>query len=125
MTTILILDYNDFSDLYENVIESKFSGLKFNICKTEDIEEFYSLFDKYQNDVGLIIIDKSRSVGQAEEMVNHIRNINKSVGIIFVSSWEDNTELESMKDKSLINAYLIKPFQLEEFYPLLEEAINR
>ncbi|MFC2088273.1 hypothetical protein ACFLSX_01600 [Calditrichota bacterium] len=141
--SILILDYDCYFSLIEDVLQLYLKDLKLNIQFSEHRNDIMKILESKGDEIDLLHLDKSRVVWpQALKITKNTLhklddiNVNDSsffqtiiekyphLKIVFVTSWGNNNELEELKNMHIIQDYLIKPFDIKDYVKLVRNILR-
>ncbi len=114
--TILLVEDNATSMLVSTQHLKKWNA---QVIQAVDGKKAVEQFLKYKNEIDLVLVDIHIPFLSGFEVAEQINKINSSVPIVAVTA---STE-ESEKPTSSIQAYLIKPFNSDDFYRIIKEHL--
>jgi CheY-like chemotaxis protein len=112
---LLIVDDDETTRL---LITEILKGTKVNILETRSGVEAHNLYKKYSCEIDLVLLDIKLPDCNGWELLKQFRQINPLVPCVAASAIS-RVELRRRCDLGEIDAYISKPFYIEEFKRLI------
>jgi CheY-like chemotaxis protein len=91
---------------------------EYDVLTAKDGVEGLRRFDRYQDQVSLIITDLRMPRLGGEILVEWVRRVNPSLPVIVMTGWTEGVDLDELRGKPNI-AMLWKPFEFEQLMNLM------
>ena len=91
---------------------------KYDVLTAKDGVEGLRRFDRYQDQISLIVTDLRLPRLGGEHLLEWVRRVNTSLPVIVTTGWAEGVDLYELSGKPNV-ALLWKPFELEQLMELM------
>jgi CheY-like chemotaxis protein len=118
---ILLVDNEDFVvDILLRILKH----LGYEVCVAKSGQEAINIFQKNEEEIGLVILDMVMPEMSGLETLVQLRKINPKIKIILSSGYEIDEDIQSVIDEGFSD-FIQKPFGVNQVSSKIEEILKK